>query len=321
MLTDSQLATAASRCDQLGRAVASVVHGKDDVIRLLMVALLAEGHVLIEDRPGVGKTTIARTLAQALQLQMGRLQFTPDLLPTDITGNAIYDQRSGDFRFRPGPIFNNIILGDEINRASPKTQSALLEVMEERQVTADGTTYEVPRPFIVLATQNPIDMEGTYSLPEAQLDRFLLKLPIGYPDNEAEIRMLQTQLVGRSAPTVEPVVSAEELEELLELVMSVEVSPAIEAYIVSIVDHTRTLPEVRLGVSPRGTLALARAGRALALSLGQAFVTPEHVRLLAPWVLSHRLLLASETELAGRTAGDVIESVLSAVPVPRAAVG
>jgi MoxR-like ATPase len=297
------------------------VHGKDDVIRLLMVALLAEGHVLIEDRPGVGKTTIARTLAQALQLQMGRLQFTPDLLPTDITGNAIYDQRSGDFRFRPGPIFNNIILGDEINRASPKTQSALLEVMEERQVTADGTTYEVPRPFIVLATQNPIDMEGTYSLPEAQLDRFLLKLPIGYPDNDAEIRMLQTQLVGRSAPTVEPVVSAEELEELLELVMAVEVSPAIEAYIVSIVDHTRNLPEVRLGVSPRGTLALARAGRALALSLGQAFVTPEHVRLLAPWVLSHRLLLASETELAGRTAGDVIESVLSAVPVPRAAVG
>jgi MoxR-like ATPase len=298
-----------------------VVHGKDDVIRLLMVALLAEGHVLIEDRPGVGKTTIARTLAQALQLQMGRIQFTPDLLPTDITGNAIYDQRSGDFRFRPGPIFNNIVLGDEINRASPKTQSALLEVMEERQVTADGTTYEVPRPFVVLATQNPIDMEGTYSLPEAQLDRFLLKLPIGYPDNEAEIRMLQTQLVGRSAPTVEPVVSAEELEELLDLVTAVEVSPAIEAYIVSIVDHTRTLPEVRLGVSPRGTLALARAGRALALSLGQAFVTPEHVRLLAPWVLSHRLLLASETELAGRTAGDVIESVLSAVPVPRAAVG
>jgi MoxR-like ATPase len=321
MLTDTQLATASSRCDQLGRAVAAVVHGKDDVIRMLLVALLAEGHVLIEDRPGVGKTTVARSLAQALQLKMGRIQFTPDLLPTDITGNAIYDQRSGDFRFRPGPIFSNIVLGDEINRASPKTQSALLEVMEERQVTADGTTYEVPRPFIVLATQNPVDMEGTYSLPEAQLDRFLLKLPIGYPDNDAEIRMLQTQLAGRVAPQVRPVITAEELDELFDLVPQVELSGAIEAYLVSLVDHTRTLPEVRLGVSPRGTLALARAARALALSLGQAFVTPDHVRLLAPWVLAHRMLLASDAELAGRTTADVIEDVLDTVPVPRAAVG
>jgi MoxR-like ATPase len=320
MLTDQQLAQAAACCDQLGRAVATVVHGKDDVIRLLLVALLAEGHVLLEDRPGVGKTTLARSLAQSMQLRMGRVQFTPDLLPSDITGNAIYDQKTGDFRFRAGPIFNNIILGDEINRASPKTQSALLEVMEERQVTADGTTYPVPRPFIVLATQNPIDMEGTYALPEAQLDRFLMKLPVGYPDNEAEIRMLQTQLRGGSAPTVRPVLTEAELRELLAQVHEVEVTPAVEAYVVSLTDHTRTLPEVRLGVSPRGTLALARAGRALALSLGEGFVTPDHVRILAPWVLAHRLVLASEAELAGRTAIDVIETALATVPVPRAAV-
>jgi MoxR-like ATPase len=319
MLSDQQLAAAAARCDQLGRAVAGVIHGKDDVVRLLMVALLAEGHVLIEDRPGVGKTTLARTLAQALQLEMGRVQFTPDLLPSDITGNAIYDQRSGEFRFRAGPIFANIVLGDEINRASPKTQSALLEVMEERQVTADGTTYPVPRPFLVLATQNPVDMEGTYSLPEAQLDRFLMKLPIGYPDNQAEIRMLQTQLAGESAPTVRPVLTEAELKELLLQVTEVELSPAIESYIVSLTDQTRTLPEVRLGVSPRGTLALARAARALALSLGQGFVTPDHVRILAPWVLAHRLILASEAELAGRTAIDVIEGVIASVPVPRTA--
>lgn len=319
MLSDQQLATAASRCDQLGRAVASVVHGKDDVVRLLIVALLAEGHVLIEDRPGVGKTTLARTLAQALQLQMGRVQFTPDLLPSDITGNAIYDQRSGEFRFRSGPVFANIVLGDEINRASPKTQSALLEVMQERQVTADGTTYPMPRPFLVLATQNPVDMEGTYSLPEAQLDRFLMKLPIGYPDNQAEIRMLQTQLAGESAPTVRPVLTEAELKELLVQVTEVELSPAIESYVVSLTDRTRTLPEVRLGVSPRGTLALARAARALALSLGLGYVTPDHVRILAPWVLAHRLILASEAELAGRTQLDVIEDVLATVPVPRTA--
>ncbi|MTV24888.1 MoxR family ATPase [Nitriliruptoraceae bacterium ZYF776] len=319
MLTDQQLAQAAARCDQLGRTVASVIHGKDDVIRLLLVALLAEGHVLLEDRPGVGKTTLARTVAQALQLRMGRVQFTPDLLPSDITGNAIYDQRSGDFRFRSGPIFNHIVLADEINRASPKTQSALLEVMEERQVTADGTTYPIPRPFLVLATQNPLDMEGTYALPEAQLDRFLMKLPIGYPSNDAEIRMLQTQLGGTTTPSVSPVLSEADLAELLGQVHAVEVSGAMESYLVAITDHTRTLPEVRLGVSPRGTLALARAARALALSLGQGFVTPDHIRVLAPWVLSHRVVLASEAELAGRTANDVIDDVLGAVPVPRAA--
>jgi MoxR-like ATPase len=317
MLTDAQLSTAASQCDQLGRAVAQVVHGKDDVIRLMIVALLAEGHVLIEDRPGVGKTTLARTVAQALQLHMGRVQFTPDLLPSDITGNSIYDQKTGDFRFRPGPIFNNIVLGDEINRASPKTQSALLEVMEERQVTADGTTYQMRRPFLVLATQNPVDMEGTYSLPEAQLDRFLMKLPIGYPENSAEVTMLRTQLTGRTAPSVRPVLTEPEINGLLDLAHEVELAAAVETYIVTLTDQTRTMPEVRLGVSPRGSLALARAGRALALSLGQGYVTPEHIRTLAPWVLGHRILLAPEAELAGRTPADIIDRVLQSVPVPR----
>ena len=317
MLSDSQLATAASQCDQLGRAVAQVVHGKDDVIRLMIVALLAEGHVLIEDRPGVGKTTLARSVAQALHLHMGRLQFTPDLLPSDITGNSIYDQKTGEFRFREGPIFNNIILGDEINRASPKTQSALLEVMEERQVTADGHTYRMRRPFLVMATQNPVDMEGTYSLPEAQLDRFLMKLPIGYPSNEAEVTMLRTQLAGRNAPSVRPVLTEPEINGLLDLTPEVELSPAVETYIVSLTDQTRTMPEVRLGVSPRGSLALARTGRALALSLGEGYVTPDHIKILAPWVLAHRILLAPEAELAGRTPQHIVDRVLDAVPVPR----
>jgi MoxR-like ATPase len=317
MLTPEQLRTASSQCDQLGEVVSTVIHGKDDVIRLLIVALLAEGHVLLEDRPGVGKTTLARTLAGALQLRMGRVQFTPDLLPSDITGTSIYDQKSGDFKFRAGPVFSNIVLADEINRASPKTQSALLEVMEERTVTGDGVTYQMPRPFIVMATQNPIDMEGTYSLPEAQLDRFLMKLPMGYPSVDAELLMLQTQMKGDPVASVRPVLSQTQLEDLIRLAKEVEVSPAVESYIVSLVDRTRTMPELRLGVSPRGSLALARAGRALALQLGTGHVTPEHIKILAPWVLSHRMLLKPEVELAGRTSLDMVRNVLDTVPVPR----
>jgi MoxR-like ATPase len=319
MLTSEQLRTASAQCDQLGQAIAKVIHGKDDVIRLLIVALLSEGHVLLEDRPGVGKTTLARTLAGALQLQMGRIQFTPDLMPSDITGTPIYDQKTSEFKFRSGPVFANIVLADEINRASPKTQSALLEVMEERTVTTDGKTYKMPRPFIVMATQNPIDMEGTYSLPEAKLDRFLMKLPIGYPSVEAELSMLRSQLTSNPIESVRPVLSQTQLEDLINLARDVEVSPSVEAYIVSIVDLTRTLPELRLGVSPRGTLALARAGRALALQLGTGHVTPEHVKALAPWILGHRMLLKPDVELAGRTSFDIVRNVLDSVPVPRSA--
>ena len=317
MLTSDQLRAASSQCDQLGQTIARVIHGKDDVIRLLIVALLSEGHVLLEDRPGVGKTTLARTLAGALQLRMGRVQFTPDLLPSDITGTAIYDQKTQEFKFRSGPVFANIVLADEINRASPKTQSALLEVMEERTVTADGNTYKMSRPFIVLATQNPIDMEGTYALPEAQLDRFLMKLPIGYPSVDAELQMLRSQITGNPVESVRPVMTQTQLEDLINLTREVEVSPAVESYIVSIVDLTRTLPELRLGASPRGSLALARAGRALALQLGTGFVTPEHIKVLAPWVLGHRILVKPEVELAGRTSLDIVRGILDAVPVPR----
>lgn len=319
MLSDNDLTAAMTRCDQLGAAVARVIHGKDDAIRLLLVALLAEGHVLLEDRPGVGKTTLARAFGQALQVQVGRIQFTPDLLPSDITGTPIYDQATGEFRFRQGPIFNNIVVGDEINRASPKTQSALLEVMEERTVTADGVVHPIPRPFIVFATQNPIDMEGTYTLPEAQLDRFIMRLPIGYPTHEAETDMLRTHLSGGAVETVRPVLTHRDVEDLVAKSKQVEVAPAIEAYLVALADYTRNLPELRLGVSPRGTLALGRAARALALSLGEPYVTPEHVRVLAPWVLAHRILLGSEAELAGQTDIEIVRRTLEAVPVPRTA--
>jgi MoxR-like ATPase len=319
MLSDNQLNTAMARCDQLGASIAGIIHGKDDTIRLLLVAILAEGHVLLQDIPGVGKTTLARALGHSLQLAVGRVQFTPDLLPSDITGTAIYDQSTAEFRFRRGPIFNNIVIADEINRASPKTQSALLEVMEERTISADNEVHQVPRPFIVLATQNPIDMEGTYALPEAQLDRFLMRLPMGYPNATAEVEMLETHLAGGAVTTVQPVLRQPEVLELIAQAKQVEVSGAIKQYLVAIADHTRNLPELRLGVSPRGTLALGRCARALALSVGSPYVTPDHVKVLAPWVLSHRILLSPEAELAGLSDREAILRTLEAVPVPRVA--
>ena len=319
MLSNNQLNTAMTRCDQLGASVAGVIHGKDETIRLLLVAILAEGHVLLQDIPGVGKTTLARALGQSLQLGVGRLQFTPDLLPTDITGTAIYDQSTAEFRFRRGPIFHNIVIADEINRASPKTQSALLEVMEERTLSADNEVHRVPRPFIVLATQNPIDMEGTYALPEAQLDRFLMRLPVGYPDARAEVEMLHTHLAGGAVADVQPVLRQLEVEELIAQAKQVEVSDAVKQYLVAIADHTRNLPELRLGVSPRGTLALGRSARAFALSIGEGYVTPDHVKVLAPWVLAHRIMLNAEAELAGLTDRDVVLRTLESVPVPRVA--
>jgi len=308
----------AQRFDRLAANIALVVKGKDAVVRCALTCVLAEGHLLIEDVPGVGKTSLARAIAASIALTWNRIQFTPDLLPTDITGVSVFDQQTSTFEFRPGPVFANLVIADEINRASPKTQSALLEVMEERTVTTDATVYQVPRPFIVVATQNPIDLEGTYSLPEAQLDRFLMRLAIGYPSPEAEAQVLRSE---RDRPTVislDPVTTGEELSSMIEFVKrAVEVAPAIENYIVALCTATRTAPDVRLGASPRGGLALLRAARVSAAIDGRPFVTPDDVKSMAEATLAHRIILKPDADVAGQRPSDVVARALQSVPVPR----
>jgi MoxR-like ATPase len=305
--------------DGLVANITPVLRGKDATVRAALACVLAEGHLLIEDVPGVGKTSLARAICKSVNLTWNRVQFTPDLLPSDITGVTVFDQGTSTFSFRPGPVFANIVLADEINRASPKTQSALLEVMQEQTVSTDAAVYPVPRPFVVIATQNPIDLEGTYILPEAQLDRFLMRLSIGYPSPEAEAEVLRNE---RDAPSVERLSAVMERDDLLGMInfvkRSVEVSLPIEHYIVAICARTREMPELRLGVSPRGGLALLRAARVVAATAGRPFVTPDDIQAMALATLAHRVILRPDAEIQGRTAADVITRAVQAVPVPRA---
>jgi MoxR-like ATPase len=316
---DDEALDFARRFDRLAGNIGRVIQGKDDVVRKAVVCLLAEGHLLIEDVPGTGKTTLARALAASLDLTWNRIQFTPDLLPSDVTGVSVFNQATTAFEFRPGAVFANVVIGDEINRASPKTQSALLEVMEERTVTTDAVVYPAPRPFMVVATQNPIDMEGTYQLPEAQLDRFLMRLSIGYPEPEAEARVLRAERDGATVDELAPVLSVLDVEAMIDHVKRLEVAPAIEAYVLALVAATRTASEVRLGVSPRGSLALLRAARAHAAAAGRGYVTPEDVKAVANEVLAHRILLRPEAELQGRSGSELVARILQSTPVPRIA--
>ncbi|MGH9063312.1 MAG: AAA family ATPase [Acidimicrobiales bacterium] len=298
--------------------VERVIQGKDDVIRLALVCLMAEGHLLIEDVPGVGKTSLAKALALSLDCRWQRIQFTPDLLPSDVTGVTVYSRSQETFEFRPGGIFANIVLGDEINRASPKTQSALLEAMEEGQVTVDTTTYRLPAPFMVIATQNPIEHEGTYPLPESQLDRFLMRVEVGYPSRGAEVSMLEAHASARVIDGLGPVAKPEDVDAMVAATRSIYVAPGLKGYIVDLADVTRSHPDLALGMSPRSTLALLRASRAWAASQGRDYVIPDDVKAMARPVLSHRLMLSAEAQIAEGDPGRVLDDILGRLPVPAA---
>ncbi|HTN59124.1 MAG TPA: MoxR family ATPase [Protaetiibacter sp.] len=301
---------------RLVSGVEQVLLGKTFVVRLGFIALFSEGHLLLEDFPGTGKTSLARAIAQSVEGTSNRIQFTPDLLPGDITGVSIFDQRSGQFEFHAGPVFANVVLADEINRASPKTQAALLEVMEEGRVTVDGFTHPVDAPFMVIATQNPIEQAGTYRLPEAQLDRFLLKASIGYPDHAATVRILEGSGVRAHDTVIPAVIDAAEVIELAALVRTVHVDPSINDYVSRLVEATRSAVEVRLGVSVRGALALVRAAKTLAAASGRHYVVPDDIKSLAEPVLAHRLVLDPEAEFEGVTPSSIIAQLLLETPPP-----
>jgi MoxR-like ATPase len=301
--------------DAVTSNMAQVVQGKMEPIEMAVICLLAEGHLLIEDVPGVGKTSLAKSLAASIDCSWKRVQFTPDLLPADLVGVSIYERSTEKFRFSPGPLFANIVLADEINRASPKTQSALLEAMEERQITVDGQTRALAPPFMVIATQNPVDQEGTYRLPESQLDRFLLRISLGYPGRAAEMSILDGRGAAESLPKLSPVVSAAEVMTMIDAVRSVFLADALKAYLVDIAEASRRHPAIELGLSPRATLQLASAARAHAAARGRRYATPDDVKVMAPACLSHRLLLRTDRG-ARLDAADAIGEILADVPVP-----
>ena len=303
----------------VGRIVSNlsgVVHAPAETLELTVLCLLAEGHLIIEDLPGVGKTTLAKALARSVDCSFSRLQFTPDLLPSDVTGVSVFDQRSNEFEFRPGPVFANLLLVDEINRASPKTQSALLECMQEDQVTVDGRTYSLVRPFMVMATQNPVEYEGTYPLPEAQLDRFTMRLGIGYPPLADESRMLTEQTVDPPLESLEPVASGDDVLELIEHARAIFVEESVNRYVVALLRQTRQDERLYVGASPRSGIALLRVAKARALAGGRDFVEPDDVKAVAEPVLAHRLMLAPEARSAGLTAQQLVRDALEHTPVP-----
>ena len=306
----------AATFDKIRTNIQRVIEGKPEVVRLALIALLAEGHVLIEDVPGVGKTMLAKALARSIDCSVRRIQFTPDLLPSDVTGVSVYSQERGDFEFKPGAIFANIVVGDEINRASPKTQAALLESMEERQVTMDGVTYQLGVPFMVIATQNPIEHEGTYPLPEAQRDRFMLELAIGYPTREAEVDILNTHGQNSRLADIAPVADAPTVAKMIDSTKLVHVADSLKNYIVDLVRATRDHADLALGASPRAALSMLRSARAAAASGGRDYVVPDDIKDLISPVLAHRLITSPEAQMIGRTAADVLSDIVEFVPIP-----
>jgi MoxR-like ATPase len=312
----SRAVEAAEKIRKIGNAIETVIVGKREVVDMALTAFLCGGHVLIEDIPGVGKTTLAKTLAKTLGCLFKRVQFTPDLLPSDITGTTIYNQKANEFEFREGPVFANIVLADEINRATPKTQSALLECMEERQVTADGITYQLPSPFVVIATENHVEAYGTFPLPVAQLDRFLMRIAIGYPNAAEEAQILDRQSKAHPLETLEAATTHEEIKRLQETVRDVYIEPSLRSYIVSLANATRNHQRVELGVSPRGSLSLLHAAQAYATMQGRTFILPDDIKSLAVSTLSHRMLMSTEARGIGLTAKAVVEEALATVAVP-----
>ncbi len=314
--TPDELAGLVAVTTRLRTSIEAVVTGRPELVRTSLAVLLAEGHLLLEDVPGVGKTTLAKAIARSIDAQVGRIQFTPDLLPSDLTGVNIFRAQTHEFEFRPGPVFAHVVIGDEINRASPKTQSALLECMQEAQATVDGRSYPLPRPFLVVATQNPVEMEGTYPLPEAQRDRFMARLTVGYPTVEAELDMLDAQELADPLARLRPVTDAAEIQRCIDVARRLHAAPSVKRYVVDLVTASRSDPGLRLGASPRAAIQLLRAAKSAAAMAGRDHVLPDDVQELAVAVLAHRLLPSTESRLAGRTTQDVVAGIVARTPLP-----